>query len=88
MGIHRENGYSASVEGFLIVGTVRYRLAKTNTATLLLIDACELAPQTQAELLIIVDGVEDCQSIVLPDGVALGQSVVPYLDSDIASLPF
>ncbi len=88
MGTYRENGYSASVEGFLVVGTARYRLAKTNAATLLLIDLCELAPQTQAELLIIVDGVEDLHAIVLPDGVALGQSLVPYLDSDIAALPF
>jgi hypothetical protein len=78
MGTMRENGYSATVEGFLVAGGTRYRLAKTNGVTLVLADACELPPATEAELLIIVDGQGDSKQIVLPDGVAAGQTCVRY----------
>lgn len=78
MGISRENGYSASVEGFLVVGDVRYRLAKTNGETFTLAESCEVAPLTEAEMLIIVDGDADSQRIVLPDGIAQGQTCVAY----------
>ena len=79
MGIRREDGgYSASVQGFLVVAGSRYQLAKTNGETLHLADPCELPPGTEAEMHIIVDGDDNSKRIVLPAGVALGQTRVPY----------
>jgi hypothetical protein len=79
MGIHRENGgYSASVEGFLVVSNARICLAKTNGSTLTLAEPCELLPGTSASLLVIVDGEKDSRQITLPDGAIHGQTVVRY----------
>ncbi len=78
MGIHRENGYSACIEGFLLVAGARYRLAKTNGIDFVLAEPCELAPGTNGELLIIVDGDCDSKQITLPDGVLRGQTRVRY----------
>jgi len=79
MGIHRENGgYSASVEGFLVVSNARIRLAKTNSSTVTLAEPCEFPPGTSASLLVIVDGQQDSRQIMLPDGAIHGQKVVRY----------
>ncbi len=56
MGIRHEYGYSADVEGFFVTDSKRFRLAKTNDATLVLAEPCELPPGIEGELLIIVDG--------------------------------
>ena len=80
MGIARENGYSARVEGFLVVGADRYRLAKTSGVDLVLADpSCSLGPGTSAELLIIVDDDAVSKPITLPDGILRGQQLVRYL---------
>jgi hypothetical protein len=78
MGVQRENGYSASVEGFLVVSGTKYRLAKTNGVTLVLSEPCVLPPGSEVELVIIVDGNSDSKQIVLPDGVLPGQARIPY----------
>ena len=84
MGVKRENGYSASVEGFLVVGSSQFRLAKTNGDSFVVAEPCELSPQTAAELMIIVDGTTDSTRITLPDGIARGQRLVRYEEA----LPF
>jgi len=80
MGIHREGGYSANVEGYIVVDGFRMRLAKSNGTTLVLNQPCDVAipPRTDAELVIIVDGNKDSKRIVLTKGVNLGQRAVPY----------
>ena len=79
MGIHHEDGYSADVEGFLVVRDgPRIRLAKTNGSTLTLAESCELAPGTLGDLLVIVDGEKSSRLVVLPDGISIGQSQVRY----------
>ena len=78
MGIHREHGYSASVEGFFVLQGTRIRLAKTNGCTFVLAERCELAPGTTGELLIIVDGQEDSKMVTLPEGAISGQTLVRY----------
>jgi len=78
MGIHREGGYSATVEGFLLVGDSRFRLAKTNHEKFILSEPCELPPGTEAAFEIIVDGDVDTTRITLPDGIVLGQGYVRY----------
>jgi hypothetical protein len=79
MGINRENGYSASVEGFLVVNNSRFRLAKTNGIHFVLAEpSCELPPKTDADLVIIVDSTTASKRVTLPDGVMLGQRLVKY----------
>lgn len=53
-------------------------MAKTNGVTFVLAEPCELPPATEGELVIVVDGVSDSKRIVLPYGVALGQTSVRY----------
>lgn len=57
---------------------LRFRLAKTNGLTFVLNEDCELAPGTEADLLIIVDGSEESKRVELPDGVPLGRRCVRY----------
>jgi hypothetical protein len=79
MGIHRENGgYSASVEGLLIVGSDILRLAKTNGRTLVLAEPRELAPKTCGELRITVDGEVHSRRVVLPSGSTAEQTLIEY----------
>jgi hypothetical protein len=78
MGIARENGYSASIEGFLVVADSRYRLAKTNGVTFVLAEPCALPPASEGELSITVDGQTDSKLVVLPDGAMPGQPCVRY----------
>lgn len=78
MGIRRENGYSASVAAYLSVGGQRVQVAKLNRDYLTLADACELAPETEAQLNIIIDEKKSIRTILLNDGVAAGQREVRY----------
>ena len=78
MGVHRENGYSASIEAFLIIDGHRFALAKTNEAEFYLAESCESPPNTDAEMLIVIDGASDTQRVTLPDGIVLGQCCVRY----------
>ena len=78
MGIQHEHGYSAEVEGFLVIGGERVRLAKTNAHALVLAEPCELPPGAVGELLVIVDGKPDSRLITLPGGVCKGQTLVNY----------
>ena len=56
MGVHHEDGYSASVEGYFVVGDKRFRLAKTNGCTSVLAEPCELRARTYGQIVVIVDG--------------------------------
>jgi hypothetical protein len=78
MGIHHKDGYSATVEGYLVVNGTRYRVAKTNAQTFVLADPCELPPGASGELLVIVDGSASSDPIDIPAGICHGQRVVPY----------
>jgi hypothetical protein len=78
MGVRRDNGYSASVAAFLSVGGQRVDVAKINRDYLTLADACELAPETEAQLNVVVDEKKSTRMIMLNDGVAAGQREVRY----------
>ena len=84
MGIQRENGYSASVEAFLIVADQHIRLAKTGPNKVTLVEPCELSPGTEGELVIVVDGHRDSRTVVLDDGAICGRQEVRYS----AAVPF
>jgi hypothetical protein len=80
MGIERKDGgYSATVEGFLVVNGYRVRLAKTNARAVTFAESCQpLPPGTSGELLIIVDGNESRTQVTLPEGVVPGQALAAY----------
>jgi len=78
MGIRRENGYSAAVASYLTVGGRRVDIAKMNRDYLTLAEACALAPETEAQLNIIIDEKKSTQMILLNDGVTAGQREVRY----------
>ncbi len=78
MGRQYADGYSASVEGFLVVRGQRYRLAKTNNLSFTLADDCELPPGSEGELIVTVDGNSFSRTISLPCGIVLGQTTVDY----------
>ena len=78
MGVYRQNGYSADVEAFFVVGDERFRLAKSNACTFVLAESCELPPDTEGDLLTIIDGQRDSRRVVIPDGVVKGQTAVGY----------
>ena len=78
MGTQHEHGYSAEVEGFLVIRGERVRVAKSNDRAFVLAEACELPPGTVGELLLIVDGKPDSRLITLPGGICKGQTLVPY----------
>jgi hypothetical protein len=78
MGMQREGGYSATVEGYLIVDNRRIPLARTNGSTFVLAEECILTPGTTGELLVVVDNDPNSRQVRLPEGVARGQTVVAY----------
>jgi hypothetical protein len=78
MGIHRENGYSATVEGFFVLRGERIRLAKTNGSAFVLAEPRDLPAGTTGELLVIVDGQKDSKAVTLPEGATTGQTHVSY----------
>jgi len=78
MGIQRQNGYSASVAAYLVIGDERLQVAKINGDYLTLAETCELAPKTEAELNIVIDEKSSTQAILLGDGVAAGDRNVRY----------
>jgi hypothetical protein len=78
MGVHHEDGYSASVEGYFVIAGRRIRLAKTNGSTFVVAESCELAPGTSGEIVVIVDGEENVRSVAIVNGVVAGQTVVEY----------
>jgi hypothetical protein len=78
MGVRRENGYSASVAAYLTVGGQRVQVAKINRDYLTLADTCELAPETEAQLNIIIDEKKSTQMVLLCDGAAGSQRLVRY----------
>jgi DNA phosphorothioation-dependent restriction protein DptG len=70
--------HSAKVSAFLSVRGQRVHVAKMNRDYLTLVDACELAPKTEAQLNIIIDEKKSTRTILLTDGVAAGQREVRY----------
>ncbi len=78
MGRYHADGYSADVEGYLVVDGQRIVLGKTNSRQLFLAEPCELPPGTEGELLIIIDGNASSRLVTLPSGVVQGQIAVEY----------
>jgi hypothetical protein len=78
MGNHRENGDSATVEGFFITQGERIRVAKSNGCAFVRSEPREMPPDTEGDLLVIVDGEASSRRVTLPDGSFRGQRLVRY----------
>ena len=70
--------HSAKVSAYLLIQRKRVDIAKLNRDYLTLADACELGPETEAQLTFIVDAKKSTRMILLNDGVALGQREARY----------
>ena len=78
MAIKRQKGYSAAVAAYLRIGSSKIRVAKINREKLTLAEPCECEPGTEVELVVIVDRRSSSRTVLLVDGVALGQREARY----------
>jgi hypothetical protein len=70
--------HSAKVSAYLLIDRKRMHVAKLNRDHLTLADACVLAPETEAQLNVVIDGKKSTRMILLNDGVAAGQREARY----------
>jgi|1185.fasta_scaffold657079_2 hypothetical protein len=73
-----QDGHSAAIAAYLSVGGQRVQVAKMNGDYLTLAETCELAPKTEAQLNICIDGKKSTQIVLLDDGAPAGQRKVRY----------
>ncbi len=78
MGVHHENGYSATVEGFFVTAGERIRLAKSNESWFVVVQPRELPCGIEGELLVIVDGNSHSRRVRLPQGMRTDRFNTPY----------
>lgn len=78
MGVYHADGYSATVEGFLVVADRRMRLKKSNGEEVVLSEASEVPAGAVGELVVIVDGDEHRETVRLPEGATLESRIVRY----------
>ena len=71
-------GYSAHVEGFFVVGSNRFRVAKSSGERFCLAEPCELPPGTEGDLVVIVDGSASSRRVVVKNCVTEGYTAVEY----------
>jgi hypothetical protein len=83
MGIQRGDGYSASVEAYLVVGDRRISVAKTSRDAIVLAEPAELIAGTTGELEVVVDGHLDSRRIVIESDCTFNERVVRYREFDL-----
>lgn len=78
MGIHHENGYSASVEGFFVFDGERIRVAKSGPTYFYVVEPRDLPAGAEGDLLVIIDGISSSRRIRLPTGMQANQLHTQY----------
>lgn len=78
MGHRWSDGYSADVEIFLLIDDQRHDVAQIGAGSLILRRPREIAPDTTARLIIRIDGREDDEQVLLPDGAGANGGLVPF----------
>jgi hypothetical protein len=78
MGQHWHDGYSATVEAYLVIGDSRFDVAQVAGGFLILRSPQEIPAGTHAELVISIDNELKKQSVVLGDGASIPQHFVSY----------
>lgn len=78
MGQHWIDGYSAHVEIYLLIEGERYEVAQIGPGTLVLRGEGKIPPNTQAKLVIKIDGIEEEDTILICNGVETARQEVQY----------
>ncbi len=78
MGLHHENGYSASVEGFFVFNGERIRVAKSSHSYFYAVEPRDLPAGVEGDLLVIVDGNSSSRRVRLPLGMQANQLPTQY----------
>lgn len=78
MALRSIDGYSSTVAIYLTVDGQQLKVAQIGPDTLILREPRDIAPGTQAQLTIIVDGEIEQDSIVLPRGSSRDDVLVSY----------
>ena len=81
MGFYSGGCYSATIEAYLLVGDVRYPIAKTSHVDVVVAEPCELPPGCKAELVMIVDGDKSSRAIILYEGATRDSLSAPYFEA-------
>ena len=72
------DGYSATIDAYLEVGTSRYRIGRIRAGEMMLRDACDLAPATEGTVVVCVDGSCRRTPVVLIHGAREANRAVEY----------
>jgi len=78
MGQRWLDGYSAHVEIYLLIDGKRHDVAQIGGGELILRNHVDIEPGTTATLVIVIDGNEERETIVLTAGSAKIEEPVPY----------
>jgi hypothetical protein len=78
MGQHWHDGYSATVDAYLVVGELRIAVAQVAGSSLILRTPQAIPAGTKAQLVISIDGEAKIQDIRLGDGASVPQQLIPY----------
>jgi hypothetical protein len=79
MGIQWKDGYSAQVEIYLVVGDQKLDVAQVGPGWFILQEPNALPPETEAELVITVDGRETRRHVFIHDGALVDAKEVAYI---------
>ncbi|HTU24804.1 MAG TPA: hypothetical protein VMF30_05375 [Pirellulales bacterium] len=79
MGKQWKDGYSASVDLYLMIGDQHFGVGEVGPDALVL-DRNDTAipPGAQGDLVIVIDGEKTSQTIILPHGAPIGADEVAY----------
>jgi len=70
--------FSSNVVLTLLVGRMKLALSHVNSRDVILRDTSINFPPTEAELLVVVDGVAQHSKVFLPNGISEGEFRVSY----------
>jgi hypothetical protein len=73
------SGYSARVVLTLVVGDKKLALSHAHPGTVIVRDACEPIPPSDAKLIVEIDGQPQVRDVFLPDGIPNAPQRVSYI---------
>jgi hypothetical protein len=78
MGQRWLDGYSAQVEIYLLIDGKRFEVAQIGAGALVLRGESTIPPNTEAKLVIKIDGVEERDTIVICNGSEVSRQELQY----------
>lgn len=73
-----QNGHSAQIDAYLLLGDKQLRISQIGGGTLMLHDHAIASPSTQATVVVSVDGLEQRMPVTLVNGIQPGSESVEY----------